>query len=81
MVRVEWLVDIFLSYGAAGAAHYSAMPGLLRAVDFKVALFFKDDYNNYDEALNARCSPGCSTRAPDGCLLRWRDSGCTCAAD
>uniref|UniRef100_A0A383WJ31 Uncharacterized protein n=1 Tax=Tetradesmus obliquus TaxID=3088 RepID=A0A383WJ31_TETOB len=35
LVIPEWLVDIFLGYGDAGAAHYSAMPGLLRTVDFK----------------------------------------------
>jgi hypothetical protein len=36
LVIPEWLVDIFLGYGDAGAAHYTAMPGLLRTVDFKV---------------------------------------------
>eukprot|EP00879_Flechtneria_rotunda_P011994 GHRR01012527.1.p1 GENE.GHRR01012527.1~~GHRR01012527.1.p1 ORF type:complete len:1484 (+),score=529.45 GHRR01012527.1:151-4602(+) len=35
LVIPEWLVDIFLGYGDAGAAHYTQMPGLLRTVDFK----------------------------------------------
>lgn len=36
LVIPEWLVDIFLGYGDAGAAHYTQMPGLLKTVDFKV---------------------------------------------
>jgi intron-binding protein aquarius len=36
LVIPEWLVDIFLGYGDAGAAHYTQMNGLLRTVDFKV---------------------------------------------
>jgi hypothetical protein len=36
LVIPEWLVDIFLGYGDAGAAHYTQMDGLLKVVDFKV---------------------------------------------
>lgn len=36
LVIPEWLVDIFLGYGDAGAAHYTQMNGLIRTVDFKV---------------------------------------------
>lgn len=36
LVIPEWLVDIFLGYGDAGAAHYTQMSGLIRTVDFKV---------------------------------------------
>jgi hypothetical protein len=42
LVIPEWLVDIFLGYGDAGAAHYTAMPGLLRTVDFKVGACFHE---------------------------------------
>eukprot|EP00775_Hariotina_reticulata_P014486 gene14486-14606_t len=35
LVIPEWLVDIFLGYGDAGAAHYTQMDGLLKVVDFK----------------------------------------------
>jgi hypothetical protein len=36
LVIPEWLVDIFLGYGDAGAAHYTQMSGLIKTVDFKV---------------------------------------------
>jgi hypothetical protein len=36
LVIPDWLVDIFLGYGDAGAAHYTQMNGLIRTVDFKV---------------------------------------------
>lgn len=36
LVIPDWLVDIFLGYGDAGAAHYMQMNGLIRTVDFKV---------------------------------------------
>eukprot|EP00878_Enallax_costatus_P017916 GHUV01018838.1.p1 GENE.GHUV01018838.1~~GHUV01018838.1.p1 ORF type:complete len:1128 (+),score=501.36 GHUV01018838.1:269-3652(+) len=37
LVIPEWLVDIFLGYGDAGAAHYTQMPdeGRIKTVDFK----------------------------------------------
>lgn len=40
LVIPEWLVDIFLGYGDAGAAHYTQMNGLIRTVDFKVLFGF-----------------------------------------
>lgn len=39
LVIPEWLVDIFLGYGDAGAAHYTQMPNdtRIKTVDFKVS--------------------------------------------